>query len=436
MRPSRLDTLIARRLGLASDSLTRATIESWQGERLARMVAFCRERSPYYRRTLAAAGIGTVRGLEDLPLLPFTDEATVRAHGLAMVCVGQDEVARIVTVPSSGTTGAPKRLCFTEHDLEQTLEFFHLGMQHLVDPDQTVAILLPSVTPDSTGHLLARALARMQVASLTPGLVHDPAAMARLLAANRSDTLVGFPVQILAVARMAAFLGLRLDGVRSVLLCSDYIPERLEECVGDLLGAEIFHHYGAVETGLGGGVDCQAHCGCHLRESDLLLEIVEPETGAGLPEGEWGEMVCTTLNRTGMPLIRYRTGDLGRLLPGPCACGSVVRRLDRVRGRISQIRTLASEARISLPELDEQLFSLPGLLDYSATLESNRGSETLRLALATLPGQGQATSIGVTAALTRLPALHGVGIQVECMPAITVQPGKRILHDHRKDSPP
>ena len=436
MTRTHLDTLIARAIGWSSRPLTRAAIEAWQGERLRQVVAYCRKRSPYYRRSFAAAGVGAIRGLEDLASLPFTSEATLRAHGLELLCVSQDAVARIMTMRSSGTTGDPKRICLSEQDLDQTLDFFHLGMRHLVDPGQTVAIMLPGETPDSTGHLLARALGRMQVGSRTVGLVSKPARMARILAEFRPDVLVGFPVQILAVARMAAHLRLPLGPIRSVLLCSDHIPRSLRQILHDLLSCEVFSHYGTVETGLGGGVDCEAHAGCHLREADLFFEIIHPRTGASLPEGEWGEIVCTTLTRTGMPLIRYRTGDLGRLLPGPCACGSVVRRLDTVLGRISQTRTLACGRQLALHTLDDLLLPIPGLLDFKASLEQSEGRECLRLHLTTLPGSGEATRAAVAEALAREFTGKELAVRIDLAPDTVIHHAKRVLQDHREEIQP
>ena len=118
---------------------------------------------------------------------------------------------------------------------------------------------------------MARALGRFQVNSHILGLVTQPEEAALALAKLKCDVLVGFPVQILAIARMAEFLQISLENVRSVLLCSDYIPQSLRQELVALLGCEIFTHYGTTETGLGGGVDCWAHCGCHLREADLLF---------------------------------------------------------------------------------------------------------------------------------------------------------------------
>ena len=91
----------------------------------------------------------------------------------------------------------------------------------------------------------------------------------------------------------------------------------------------LYPHYGSREIGLGGAVTCPAFCGMHLRENDMIAEIVD-EHGMVLPYGEWGELVLTTIQAEAMPLIRYRTGDHTRIYREPCPCGSVLLRLDQV----------------------------------------------------------------------------------------------------------
>lgn len=126
----------------------------YQGDRLRNGIDYCRQYSSFYRRRFTDAGINTITVLKDLTRLPLTSEPDLRNHGMEMICVSQDQVAKIITIQSSGTTGPPKRLFITTGDLEQTVNFFHKGMQPLVDPGQKGAILLPGPTPDSTGYLL------------------------------------------------------------------------------------------------------------------------------------------------------------------------------------------------------------------------------------------------------------------------------------------
>ena len=139
------------------------------------------------------------------------------------------------------------------------------------------------------------------------------------------------------------------------------------EVLNKVWGCEVFNHYGATEMGLGGGVECVAHRGYHLREADLYFEVVNPLSGEAVRDGEYGEVVFSTLTRRGMPLIRYRMGDRSRFIPGDCPCGTKLKTLEKVRGRFSGFVPVG-DAVLSLPDFDEALFPIPGLLNYSLTV--------------------------------------------------------------------
>jgi phenylacetate-coenzyme A ligase PaaK-like adenylate-forming protein len=144
----------------------------------------------------------------------------------------------------------------------------------------------------------------------------------------------------------------------------------------DTWGCKVFNHYGATEMGLGGGVECEAHRGFHLREADMFFEIVNPETGEPVPDGEYGEVVFSTLTRRGMPLVRYRMGDRSRFIVGECPCGTKLRTLEKVRGRFSGFVSVRDEI-LKLPDFDEALFSLSGLLNFSVTVSGSAEDEAL-----------------------------------------------------------
>ena len=124
--------------------------------------------------------------------------------------------------------------------------------------------------------------------------------------------------------------------LRAVLSSAEPLPDDVRGALAARWGCAVFDHYGLTETGYGGGVECPSHDGYHLREADLYWEVIDPFSGEPVPDGTPGEVVFTTLTRRAMPLIRYRTGDLASMLPGPCACGSPLRRLSRIRGRLAR----------------------------------------------------------------------------------------------------
>jgi phenylacetate-coenzyme A ligase PaaK-like adenylate-forming protein len=115
-------------------------------------------------------------------------------------------------------------------------------------------------------------------------------------------------------------------------------------------------------------VDCESHEGYHLREADLLFEIVDVVTGEPLPDGETGEVVFSTLTREAMPLIRYRTGDISRFSPDPCGCTTLLKNLQRIRERVDSRVSLGRCGEITIADLDDALFDVDGLVDFAVSL--------------------------------------------------------------------
>lgn len=309
MKITPLESWIFQKIGSSKAYLTREAIEAYQIEKLHETIQWAGKNSRFYRTRLADIGKNPVGRLEDMALLPFTTAEDIRRNPLQFLCVSQGEINRVVTLPTSGTTGDPKRIHFTVEDQELTVDFFRHGMSTLTGRGDRVLILLPAERPGSVGELLARGLDRLGAVGIQHGPVRDVRNTLRTMEQERVDTLVGIPVQVLALARLWPGGG---RPVRNVLLSTDYVPDAAIGELQRIWGSEVFTHYGMTEMGYGGGVECQAHFGYHMREADLFFEIVDPQTGKPVEEGTPGEVVFTTLTRRGMPLIRYRTGDISR----------------------------------------------------------------------------------------------------------------------------
>jgi phenylacetate-coenzyme A ligase PaaK-like adenylate-forming protein len=169
--------------------------------------------------------------------------------------------------------------------------------------------------------------------------------------------------------------------IKSVLLSADYVPATVVQEISNVWGCRVYNHYGMTEMGLGAAVDCRALSGYHIREADLFFEIIDPVTGCQVPDGEQGEVVFTTLTRKGMPLIRYRTGDLSGFIPEPCPCGTILKRLAWVKGRLCGQIKLGRHHWLNITELDEVLFTLPEIKNYRAVLLSDDGKDCLQITL-------------------------------------------------------
>jgi len=198
-----------------------------------------------------------------------------------------------------------------------------------------VLVLLPGRREWGVADLLARALPDIGARAVLPPEAWTVAELPDVMAGNAVTCLIAAPTQLRALlgAPREAFLALR-----AVLSSAEPLPDSLRRDVEQAWNCEVFDHWGMTETGYGGGVECRAHDGYHLREADLLLELADPATGAPIAAngtGGQGEILVTTLGARALPLVRYRTGDAARWLAGPCSCGSPLRRLGRVPGRLA-----------------------------------------------------------------------------------------------------
>lgn len=361
-----LDRQLAQDMDMHHETTPTADeLASWQMEKLRATLHHAKQ-SPYYAEQLAGIDIDALTIFADLALLPRTEPEVLRTKPFDLLCISQDDVARAVTYDTSGSTGQPKRLFFSEEDLERTINFFEHGMSTFTPNGAVVMAILPSARPSSVGRLLHEGLTRMGATAIVGNPEEGGEALARLAHENKVSVIVASPWHVRSLALAWADLGYAKDCIHTVLYCWDTVGPAMDALLADTLGCTVRHHWGMTETGLGGALSC-GYDGLHIREADLLVEIVEPNTGVPVADGQWGELVVTTLNRRAMPLIRYATGDRARLLPEPCPCGSPMRRLDRVLGRIADEAILPNGETVRMMDIDAVLLPIKEIVHYEAT---------------------------------------------------------------------
>ena len=324
MNRSRIDAMILHQEGLSR--LRREDIEALQLRKLNRLLSSPRIRSAY-------SGLpARLEALSELSRLPFTTNEDLSERAAAFLAVSQSRVSRVISGATSGTSGASKRVFYTEGDLQHTVELFQAGLGELIFPGSRTLVCMPFSGPNGLGELISKAIEGLGAVPLLAGSFLSYAQFSSLLEKNRPDTFVGFPTNLLSLLRACG-----RGSLRRALISADSCPASVVMASEAILGSQLFPHYGSREMALGGAVTCPAHEGMHLRENHVIAEIVGP-SGAPLPRGEWGELVITTIGMEAMPLLRYRTGDRTRLLPEPCPCGSEVLRLDPDITRLADSR--------------------------------------------------------------------------------------------------
>ena len=297
-------------------------------------------KSPQYRALLdAAGGAGPddIKSLDDLRTLPFTDVDDLRqGYPLPLVCVPEEEITRIHA--SSGTTGKRKILAYTKNDTET----FSLQMARCYE--------LAGLTPKdrmqvAVGYGLWTAGAGFQLGSERFGMLTIPVGPGNLemhlqLLADMGATCFGATASMaLLLAEEAERAGLTEKlRLRKVICGAETRSEKMRLAIESKLGLEgSYDIAGMTEMyGPGTAMDCDAHDGLHYWADLFIIEVLDPRTMEPVPEGEVGEMVVTSLRTEAVPLIRYRTHDLTRLLPGTCACGLAMPRHDRILVRAAE----------------------------------------------------------------------------------------------------
>ncbi len=427
MKRTPLDRWILQKIGASQPTLSREELESWQLRMLNETLSQVRAKSAFYRKHFAGLP-QQLKNLADLAYFPFTTADDLRRNPLQFVCVSQDAIQRVVTLQTSGTTGDPKRVYFTKEDQALTIDFFGVGMSTLVDAGERVMICLPVEKPGSVGDLLRIGLQTIGAVPIPYGPVKDAQDALETIQSQGVDSIVGSPTQLLGLARR---WHKAWRAPRTVLLSTDYVPDAIKRVLEDVWGCEVYNHYGTTEMGLGGGVECAAHQSYHLREADLYFEIIDPVTGKVLPDGQYGEVVLSTLTRLGMPLIRYRMGDRSRFVPEQCPCGSSLRLMETVNGRFENEIHL-DEMSLSLRELDEALFPIPGLLDFKARVEGQGGKPMLILEVVML--SACEARLEIEKALAVLPAMEKLTVRMDCYTQAEYMPDlrKRVMLDGRE----
>jgi phenylacetate-CoA ligase len=328
--------------------------------------------SPFYRKRLDEAGVRpeAIRSLDDLERLPFTSAEDLReGYPFPLLSVPFEKVARIHA--SSGTTGKRKVLCYTRKDIEDWTRFFArcYEMAGLTREDRVqIAVGYGVWTAGISFQMGCEAFGAMAIPA-GPGNLDM---QCQFLVDFQSTVMCCTASMGLLVAEEVNRRGLRdRVNLKKMIFGSERSSDAMRKRIGDLLGLEhLFDIPGMTELyGPGTGLDCVHHTGIHYWADYYILEILDPETLRPVPEGEIGEMVVTTLKKEAAPLIRYRTRDLTRLIPGECPCGSILPRHDRLLGR-SDDMIIFRAVNIYPGQIDHVLSGIEGIgSEYQVRLD-------------------------------------------------------------------
>lgn len=338
-----------------------------------------KDRSPFYRSKYDGIDVTSVRTKEDFERLPFTDKHELRdAYPLGLQAVPEEQVVRIHS--SSGTTGLPVIIPYTRQDVEDWSILFERCYRMAGVTDMDRIHITPGYGLWTAGIGFQAGAERLGAMSIPMGPGNTDKQI-RMMEDMGSTVLCATSSYALLLAEEIFHRGVK-DRIhlKKALIGSERWGEKMRSRIANELGVKLYDIYGLTEIyGPGIGISCDEGTGMHFWNDYLYFEIIDPKTGDVLPEGETGELVITTLRKEGAPLIRYRTHDLTRIIPGKCKCGSEFPRIDILVGRTDDMVKVKG-VNIFPGQVDEVLRDIDGVSsEYQVMIDHLNGKDILTL---------------------------------------------------------
>ena len=333
----------------------------------------------FYGRKMKEAGIEGIKTEEDFLSLPFSHKEDLRdAYPLGLMAVPEEEIVRIHS--SSGTTGKPVIIPYTAKDVDDWGEMFKRCYEFAGLTKKDRIQITPGYGLWTAGIGFQNGAEKLGAMVVPMGPGNTPKQL-QFMVDMKTTVLAATSSYALLLAEEIAKQGIG-DKIclKKGIIGSERWGEKMRKRISEELGIELYDIYGLTEIyGPGIGINCRYDQGMHIWDDYLYLEIIDPVTGENVPDGEFGEIVITTLVKEGAPLIRYRTHDISRIIPGECPCGSRFPRIDVIQGRSDDMVKFKG-VNFFPKQIEEILADFPELSsEYQIRISHLDGRDTLRL---------------------------------------------------------
>ncbi|MHA1155540.1 MAG: phenylacetate--CoA ligase family protein [Candidatus Heimdallarchaeota archaeon] len=319
--------------------------------------------SPYYREILPEyiKNLNRKNVYSIIRKLPFTTSAAVSENSKHFLAIPKSEVISVHF--TYGTTGNKKTIYNSKNDLQRLKYSYALGIINCDIDSSDIAQIVYSYGVWALASHIQDALKILEIVVLPTGNYMNFEGQKKFIEEFDTTVIFGTPSYVYNLAKEIDLSEENKEKMKAIMMGGEGLPEHRRKIIEERLGGEVFLNYGLNEFGGGIGSECKAHCGYHIFPSSIL-EIINPQTGELVEDGEWGELVLTSLSREAMPLIRYRTGDVSRIITGKCECGVKLPRIDYIRGRADD-RVIIGAAEKYYPIVFDKLFdSMKEVQDY------------------------------------------------------------------------
>ncbi len=354
-----------------------------QLSRLKQTIRYSYDTSPYYHRLFKQNGLkpSDIKKFSDMVKIPYTRTEDLQNDPKSFFSVSEDQFIRVFT--TSGTTGKPKMAYFTKEDLERIVNSAKNGAKIMYGISSRDIVRLTFEVGYGTEiwgnrYCLSRAYENLGALIIATGRLNIEEEL-EMIREHKPTIFGDVSSRIYYLTKeMSKICDLKKLGIKKFLIGAEPTPNSMRKEIEKAWGADAFIGYGITEIGLLMAGECEKKQGMHLNEFNFLTEVVDPDTGDQLEDGDVGELIFTTYDRRGMPLIRYNSHDLGRIIPELCNCGLPLKRIE-IKGRTDDLIPIGAGDNLFTRMFDEVIFNIPEIQEYQVIFDKKDGKDLITI---------------------------------------------------------
>ena len=366
------------------NKFSRYTLDKYQWHKLKKCLRHAYNNSPYYHKLFKENNLrpSDIKSFKDLIKIPYTKTEDLQKNPKDFFAVPESKFIKVFT--TAGTTGKPKKAYFTKKDIDRIVLSTANGANLMYGITEKDVIRITFEVGYGTeiwgnNYCLDKAYG-YEIGALT-------IATGRLSVEEELEIIKDYKPNVFSdVSSRVNFLtnemkklcDLKSLGVKKILIGAEPTPNSMRRYIESEWDADVYVGYGITEIGLLMAGECEKKAGMHLSEINFHTEVVDPKTGEQLEDGEVGELIFTTFDRQGMPLIRYNSHDLGRIIPGLCDCGLPLKRIE-IKGRSDDLIPIGAGDNLYTKMFDEIIFRLTEVLDYQVIFDKREGRDLITI---------------------------------------------------------
>jgi phenylacetate-CoA ligase len=314
--------------------------------------------------------------------IPFTKTEDLQYNPESFFAVPKEKFIKVFT--TAGTTGKPKKAYFTKKDIDRIVSSTATGAKLMHGISSKDVIRLSFEVGYGTEIWGNRYCLEKAYGEIIGALI---IATGRLTIEQELEIIKDYKPNVFGdvssrinylTNEMKKVCDLKSLGVKKFLIGAEPTPNSMRKFIEKEWNADVFIGYGLTEVGLLMAGECERKNGMHLSETTFFTEVVDPNTGEPLEDGEIGELFFTTFDREGMPLIRYNSHDLGRIIPGNCECGLPFKRIE-IKGRSDDLIPIGAGDNLFTKMFDEAIFSVPEVEEYQIQFDKKEGRDLITI---------------------------------------------------------